>query len=419
MKLMRYLAVIFFALIPSGTALAEGFAVYEWSARGVALGGATMSRSADPSVVSANPAAMVNLPGAQVQAGISVVMPVGRIRFNDGPPNNKFGRFKVADEYWPMPSAYFTYQLNDRVSLGVGEYTRFGLGLDYPVHWHGRYNIQNIELQTASLTPVAAFRLTDKLSLGLGFEAMYLDVLIKKASPGTGDPATGTPATDIRAKIEGDNVGFGGNLSLHYKLNDEWAFGAIYRSAVEQKVDGDVWMTLPAGAGGTVVKSGAHATLTLPESVAFSAAYSPRPDLSLEIMATWTRWSRFRYLNIHFDDNPLSDGAMSTKHWKDAWRLGFGVEYSPLDWLDLRAGYVWDGCPVTEGHEDYLIPTDNRQIWSLGTGMRWRDWTFDFAYAFLYAHKRSYATRASEGVFASQTYDTRSHIVSLSAGYKF
>lgn len=413
MKLLRYLAALCLVLFPASTAMGEGFAVYEWSARGVALGGATMARAADPSAVAANPAATVHLPGAQVQAGLSMVMPVGKIKFNDD-ANGRHGRYKVADEYWPMPSAYFTYQATDKITLGIGEYTRFGLGLDYPKNWHGRYNIQNIELQTASVTPVAAFRLTDKLSVGIGFEAMYLDVLIKKANA--------TPyGADIRAKIEADNVAFGGNLSLHYKLNEQWAFGAIYRSAVQHEIEGDVRLSLPAAMGGGHVSSDAHANLTLPESFAASVSYSPRPDLSVELMATWTRWSRFRYLNIHFDDNPISDGADSTKHWKDAWRLGIGLEYSPLDWLDLRVGYVWDGCPVSEGHEDYLIPTANRQIWSLGTGMRWNDWTLDLAYAFLYAHSRSYTARPGnpDWVYKSKTYDTRSHIVSFSVGYKF
>lgn len=405
MKRLCLLAAVCMALLPIQAAWGEGFAVYEWSARSVGLGGATMSRAPDPSIIASNPAAMTRLGGTQLQGGLSLVMPVGKIKFNDA----AYGmdkRYKVADEYWPMPSFYLTHQATDRLSIGIAEYTRFGLGLDYPKHWDGRYNIHNIQVKSMSLTPAAAVKVTDSLSLGAALEFMYLDVIIKKAVP------TGTPV-DGQIDVQGDNVSVGANLSMHYQLNDQWAFGAIYRSPVQHQVEGESWLDLP---GGRHVSRSANANLTLPESVSASVAYSPIPELSFELIGTWTRWSRFRYLNLHFEDGSR---ANSTKHWKDAWRLGLGVEYSPVEWLDLRAGYVWDQCPVSKANEDYLIPTDNRQIFSLGSGIHLDNWTIDLAYAFLYAHKRNYASRPADGVFASETYDTRTHIASFSVTYRF
>ena len=41
------LAVLFCFLLSPGVALAEGFALYEWGARGMALGGAMMGRKPD------------------------------------------------------------------------------------------------------------------------------------------------------------------------------------------------------------------------------------------------------------------------------------------------------------------------------------------------------------------------------------
>ncbi|MDR1126107.1 MAG: OmpP1/FadL family transporter [Deltaproteobacteria bacterium] len=409
MKLLLSLAVLCLVLASADGARGEGFAVYEWSARGLALGGAAMARAPDPSAIASNPAALVYVPGTQLQAGASLIMPVGRIEFDD------FGRERVADEYWVIPHGYFSHQVTENFSLGIGEYTRFALGLDYPKNWPGRYNIHNVEVQSVSVTPVAALKLTDKLSVGLGLEVMYLDAIIKKAeSTKTKDHPAGYG--DAWVNLNGDSFGFGGNFSLHYKLDEEWSFGAIYRSAVQHKVEGDSKVEMPAALGGGTQKQDLHANFTMPESVSAAVAWSPTPDLSFELMATWTRWSRFRYLNLHFEDGST---AYMTEHWKDAWRFGLGVEYSAADWLDLRAGYVWDQCPVTERYENYMIPTANRQIVSIGTGLKWDDWTLDLAYAFLWAHARSYDDRPQDGVFSSKTYDTRSHIVSMTLGYKF
>lgn len=64
----KVLLVLCLALCPL-QAWAAGYGVYEWSARGNALGGAMVARDADPSSVAYNPAAITDLEGAQIQMG--------------------------------------------------------------------------------------------------------------------------------------------------------------------------------------------------------------------------------------------------------------------------------------------------------------------------------------------------------------
>ena len=42
---LRAALLAVFTLLMAGTAMAEGFGLYEWSARGIALGGATVARN--------------------------------------------------------------------------------------------------------------------------------------------------------------------------------------------------------------------------------------------------------------------------------------------------------------------------------------------------------------------------------------
>ncbi|MDR1038819.1 MAG: outer membrane protein transport protein, partial [Deltaproteobacteria bacterium] len=136
-------------------ALAEGFAIYDYGARGSALGGAMLARKPDPSAVAHNAALLTGLPGARAMAGLTVIATRGDVRWNSGGREGDTHTKKAA---YLIPHAYFTRQLSDRWFMGVGEFSRFGLGNRYPDDWPGRYNVYDIYLLSASLNPTLAFK---------------------------------------------------------------------------------------------------------------------------------------------------------------------------------------------------------------------------------------------------------------------
>lgn len=394
----------------SSPAQSEGFALYEWGARSVALGGATMARKPDASVLSSNPAAMTRLEGTHVQAGITGVKPHGKMDFADGPPSGRGAGTsdKVKNKVWTIPSAYFTHQLSERAFIGIGEFSRFGLGFEYPDDWAGRYNIYQVSVVTASINPNFAYKVTDKLSLAVGAEFMYVDIsLRKKVQAGP---------VDIDFNTETENVEHAFNFALHYQFNEQWAAGAAYRTRLKHNVEGK--LHTDRDIPGAIYNQDFTATVYMPDSASFGLSYSPTPKLSIEAGAIWTHWSQFTDLDFQFEGAYLGK-RQNKKYWHNTWRLNIGVEYALTDWVDLRAGYVWDECPVPEDREDYLIPTDNRNIWSLGAGFKLSNWTIDTAYAYVDPRERHYKSRPQDGVYESKTRDSGSHILSLSVGYKF
>lgn len=398
-----------FALAAPAEVFAEGFGLYEWSARGVALGGATMARKPDPSVIASNPAAITQLPGAQLQAGLSLVMPYGKMTFDEG------GTYKVKDKTWTIPNFYYTQQVTDRLFLGVGEFSRFGLGFEYPSNWPGKYNIYEASVVTASVNPNVAYKLTDKLSVAVGVEVMYVDITLKKKVDGTQGIAPG--AMDIDFNTGTENWEYAGNIAVHYQFNEQWAVGASYRTRLKHDIDGKLKVDRGHPLNPNIKDQDFTATVYMPDSASFGLAFAPTPRLSFEAGAVWTHWSRFTDLDFYFDDLGYQPNK---KFWHNTWRLNFGVEYALTDWMDLRAGYVWDECPVPESREDYLIPTDNRNIWSVGVGFKPRNWTIDLTYAFVDPRERHYKGRDDgSGVKAGKTHDSGSHIVSMSVGYRF
>ena len=424
------LAAFFCFLAVAGTAHAEGFALYEYSARGVALGGSLLARKPDPSAVAYNPALLTRLPGIHLVGGVSAILPDGKMRTTDSAGRTETTSLKPST--WFIPHAYYTQKLNDRFAVGVGEFSRFGLGFEFPHDWPGRFNIYEVSLKTSSVNPVISWAATDKLSLAAGVEVVYACLDLKKRAQldvYPGGPVLGQLEADSNIQ-DAEAFGVGFNVAGHYQFNDQWAVGLHYRSQVRVRAFGDVEYSYISGVStppgyptskdvyDTAFKDGgAHATVILPDSLAGGISWTPIPELSIEVGATWTRWSTFRGLNIHLPE-PIGVSE-NPKHWSDTWRFNVGVEYEPVEWLALRAGYVYDESPMTSRYADYLVPTHDRNIYSLGVGFKWDSWTLDLAYAYIQPKDRSYSYSEETHVLDSKTKSTSTNIISVSLGYEF
>jgi long-chain fatty acid transport protein len=237
-------------------------------------------------------------------------------------------------------------------------------------------------------------------------------------------------------QLQGDGWGFGAHLGLHARLNDRWSVGLAYKSQVTLNVSGDVEF---AEQGGNFLTSplnpqrqhlpeardtNAHTTLQLPDSAALGVAYKPLDNLSFEADVMWTRWSTYNALNIYMDSGYSS---INNKEWRDGWSFSVGAEYRPLDWLALRAGFQYETPVVNGEYADYMIPTNGRQMLTLGTGVKWKDFTLDFAYAHIWVNPVNYDDTRSAGIRGNQlsritggnTENVVANMYMLSLGYAF
>jgi len=369
-----------------------------------------VARKPDASALAFNPALMTRLPGMHAMAGISLVAPTGEIRWVDN--GGVSGSTKAKNAVWPLPHAYFTQQINDRLFWGIGEFTRFGLGVEYPSDWPGRFSVYEICLLSASLNPNIALAVTDSLSVAVGLEPFYGTVDMRKKAP--------SPLGEFDISIKGaDAFTLGFTLSAHYQFNDQWAVGIMYRSKISATIEGDMRfrdVPPPVAAAQNLYDGKTKSKITLPDSITSGIAWTPREDLSIEVAATWTRWSTFKALEFKL---PNGYTPPNPKNWKNVWRVGLGVEYDALDWLTLRAGFVRDLSPMTEKHEDYMIPSTSRNIYSLGAGFKWNTWTLDLAYAYIDVKGRGYQSPPGDLMSEARSKDKATNVLSLSVGYTF
>ena len=445
-RIAALVSFVFFAV--AGQAWGEGFALYEYGARGMALGGATMARKADASAVAGNPALITQLKGSHVQAGATLIMPSGAVSTID--PDSGVERTSgLRTSHWFVPNMYYTQQVSDNWYLGVGEFSRFGLGLEFPHGWPGRFNMYQVNVQSMSINPVVAWKATNGLSLAAGIEAQYITLDVRKKTMVDFRPF-GLPvyseydnsnSPQIDASIRNaDSVAPGFNLAAHYQFNEQWAAGFQYRSQVQHRASGKNHLNvdnLDVGALPPPLSAAlapydkqtykAHGTVVVPDSYALGISWTPRKDLSFEAGAIYTRWSTFRSLRIHTDFPPgVESVAESKKKWNDVWRLNFGAEYQMLDWLTLRAGYAYDQSPKGRKYQDYLVPTNDRHIYSLGVGFNlMKDLNLDLAYALILPTKRTYRYSPDDGVspgdevLDGKSRTSKTHLFAISLSYAF
>ncbi|GAB6057216.1 OmpP1/FadL family transporter [Desulfonatronum parangueonense] len=404
---------IFFMLISLGSANGAGFALYEFGARGTSMAGTMLGRADDPSAVAYNPAGITQLEGTQTMIGLSVVAPSGKVR-TPGETTS------IESNYWVPPHAYLTRQMSDKAWLGLGLYTRFGLGTEFPKGWPGEYNNIYTRVKSLSFNPNLAYKLTDTVSVAAGAEVMWFDFYQKKM--------VGRPLGGIEAELSGDSYGFGGNVALHYKPSDTWALGLTYKSRVKQSIKGDATFqrTPTARALGYFNDTSAKGDIILPDSFGIGLMFRPHERLSLEANAIYTLWSTYDKLEITYGEAltpgaPTGNSKVSSmaKNWKDVWRFQVGGEYSLNDFIDLRLGYVFDQIPDKDEYADYMTPTSNRHIVTTGIGFSGERFSVDFSYSYLWFADRNIIARPADHVLDSTFKDGHTHLTSISLGYKF
>jgi long-chain fatty acid transport protein len=381
----------------------SGFALYEAGARASALMGTMVARADDPSAIFYNPAGLVQLPGFQVMGGVSFIIPQTEIVTHSG----GFSTSTSADSQTHMvPHLFTTYQLAERVWLGLGLNSPFGLGIKYNSTWPGRFNIIKADIQTLNINPTVAVKITDYLSVGAGLDIMYFNFDLKRAFP---LPFLGPQTLHLAA----DTWGLGFNLGVLLKPRNDLSIGVSYRSQIRQQLAGPAqvqpYYPLNTRANGGII---------LPDTVFAGIMVRPVEKLSVEAGVIWTRWSLFQNFNVKFD-NAL--GMLSErKSWHNTWRGQVGVEYRALPWLDVRAGYSLENEPMPDQYVDYLVPTSNlRHNFSCGTGFRWRAMTIDLAYTLVYLPDHYVNSSVATGVLPSTFQSRLSHVIVCSLGYKF
>ena len=109
---------------------------------------------------------------------------------------------------------------------------------------------------------------------------------------------------------------------------------------------------------------------------------------------------------------------MTEKDWDDVFRYQVGMEYALNETWALRAGYVFDETPDPDRTMDYIVPANDRNLFSVAAGYQKGDFFCDLSYTYLMIVDRDVAPRPAEGVLPGEYQDGDTHLIGISAGYK-
>lgn len=345
---------------------AEGFAINEWSAEGVAMGGARMFADDDPANLAYNPAAITKVKGEAFKISATYISPHGRYDAEGvtGTADGTESGRNVVHAAW-VPGTYYVKQLNEKDWFGIGAFTRFGMLSEFERNSKApSSNSFFAQLNGLSVTPTFAHKFDKKWSAAIGAEINYVGLELQKNAYAYG---TNLAATQTK----GESYALGWNAAATYAFDEKNEMGVVYRSRIKHSMEADTY-GYPTAAGAYYGmyqnKVGAYGEVTLPDSWSIGYGHKFNKNTRVELNATRTSWSTYDALNIYFDQKlmGLSSSSTSDKNWESGWRYAIGIEHKISDKYTVMAGYAYDSGSVPYDGGDFIVPTGNRRTYSIG-----------------------------------------------------
>lgn len=386
---IRHLATVAISALALTTACqsaqAAGFYIQEQSVKGLgtAFAGSTTSID-DASTIYFNPAGMTKLDGAQINAGVHVLIPnadltdTGSTFDPDGigaAPAVAVGGNDGGNPYdpTPVPNLYAAMPFDisgQEVWAGIGVSAPFGLGSDYGDDWFGRFDSTETELMTINVQPSVAFKPVEWMSLGGGVDIQYADAELSSRlfAGSVGE-----------SKLKGDDISFGYNLGAQFYPTEKTEIGLHYRSAISHELDGRISVT---GSGAADFDISGTADLDLPDIATFGVAHDVNNRLRIMGQATWFGWENFDEIRAKND----AGGTVSvvTQDYDDTWAFAIGAEYDLNEDWTVRAGYQFDETPTNDQFRTSRTPDGDRNWFSGGATYKFSDKVdLDFAATYI------------------------------------
>ena len=393
-------SMVAMSVIGSAEVSASGFQVWEQDEAGLGnahAGGAAEANSASTSYY--NPAGMVRLKSTEVTTGVALVYPQvkfsGDIAVTRIPPtgtedfNNIGGQggksiIPIPNFHVAMPFEMFGH----KAAVGFSVVSVYDAVTDYQSRDDPLVNISDIaSVKTVTAGPTFAFAVTEKFSVGIGFDVSYAYNHFTQG-------VDYTEAGAIKISGYSDNwlkgYAFGGHLGVLYQFTENTRVGVTYFSPMNYHLKGDSTYT----SNTQLVNSGdgnASAQWTFPEYVIASAFHSYE-QFDFMGTITWTHWSRMQdmNLNVNIPPNKLSIFPLPTpvqteyklkQGFKDTFAILLGMNYRLNEKFMLRFGMGYDQSPTNDTDRNLQLPDNDRYMLSMGLQYKFHEDTIiDFGY---------------------------------------
>lgn len=384
-KTFCFFSMTIVLVFSSSQSFAAGMILYEINSPLTGTASAGWAALAnDASTAFTNPAGMTRLDRSQLLVGAQPLIITSK--FNPS-PSTTFGGTDGGNAGGVIPSlgGYFVHSVSDRFKLGFSLLSYFGLGIDYGDNWVGRYWVEKSDFLTLAMSPSAAYKVNDWLSIGVMLKVLYSKLNTQSAIRNFFAEADG------QLKYEDDDFGFGGGFGLLIEPRKGTRFGVTYYLPVEVSFN-EVPALKGVGPilGGLLSRLGMNGRsvgmdFTIPQWIMVSGYQQITEKLAIMGNFGWQDWSQFGNVDISLSVNPETTRSFNNNlGFKDTWHAAIGAQYRVSEpWL-LSAGFAYDSSPSDASNRSPDLPFDRNFRYAAGVQYDWsKNLTLGLAYEFI------------------------------------
>jgi len=398
------------ALFLTAIAYGEGFRNPPPGTFNLGRAGGRIAQVDDSSAVQQNPANLVDLTNIQAQLTPTVVYISSDFTSSSGQSASTIKPWKG------LPNFFMSMPLqNDRFTVGLGITTPYGLANEWntgssafrqPAGVLTYQSPYYSQLITINFNPTIAVKLGDQVSVGVGLDIMWSELQFKQyLSPFV---------PDLQANVDGDGVGYGGNLGITWRITDRQRLAVAYRSPMNISYSGTSQFNNYPGNPSSSFSS----EVKFPTIVSVGYGLQVSDAVRLETDFEWVQFSRFENLPIHIGANPLGVPSQNIpENWMDTFTAGFGGDWQINDNWVVRGGYQYYKSPVPNSTFSPAIPDANQNVITIGMGWKSGHNSLEFAYGLDFYNKRNISNDQNPAFDGQYTFNV--HLFSFAYRYTF
>lgn len=377
-----------------GRLWALGIRIADQDPSATARGNAFSATADNPSAIYYNPAGLTQLDGQNLRLGLYAI-----------DLNSHFQNATVSldtkEKLQAVPQVYYSAKCPSfPVTFGLGVYSPYGLGLEWPDNAPFRAQAKRGQIVYATVNPVVAWEILPGLSIGGGPTLNFSEADLRQG--------IFVPGDEFRFRGRDFDLGF--NAGILWQPHPMHSVGVNYRSATEMDYRGHAATRLivPFAFNGS---ESARADFQLPQNVVLGYSFRPGTNWNFEVNLDWTDWDRLNTVNLQ----KASGNVALPFNWQSSWFYEFGATYRCPRGFQVSLGYIFSENSVPEKNFSPLVPDSERHIFSVGLGQRWNKLSWDAAYQLAYGPPRD----ISNGTLANGRYTFLSHALTVAFGYHF
>ena len=311
------------------------------SAKSLGLGGASGVFIKDASSSYFNPAVTALLETNAATGGIGIMS--SKTAFLN-PLYNNSQENSLKPSFIPF-HAYGSYQIDYGMVASLAINTPFALGESWGDEWSGRYITQEIRMKTIHIQPTFSYLIREDLSVGAGFVIARSDLKYKHRMP----------FQDINATFTGKDFGFGFNIGVWGKINDDTEYGVSFKSPISYKYKkgSSQLENIPSLISGDILENeNTFTNYKTPYQLSLSMQNKIIDKVTLTYQFDLDGWRVYKELTLDYSNDLLED-EIFIKNYRNSFAFRVGGEYEFADNILYRIGFYYKDSPISD---EYLSP---------------------------------------------------------------